>query len=144
MELPFMLVIDATIVFTGIIGTGVTKELIFSKSIKLCCPEVLFSEVEEHMREIKIFSGLSAGELSSLLDRLKKIIKPLPRFEYEKFLEQANSLISDPDDTEYLALSLALNKCPIWSNDPHFKKQSAVRVFTTKELVEFLKTKNLF
>ncbi len=64
------LVIDATILFTGLIGKGVTKEIIFSKS-------------------------------------------------------------------------LALNKCPIWSNDPHFKEQSLVRVFTTEELVEYLKSKNL-
>ena len=66
------------------------------------------------------------------------------RSKFETFLDKANKLISDPDDTEYLALSLALNKCPIWSNDPHFKEQSVVRIFTTKELVEFLKSKNLF
>ena len=144
MEHPFILVIDATVVFTGIIGTGVTKKLIFSKSIKLCCPEVLFNEVWGHMREIKIFSGLSADELSSLLDRLNKTINPLPRSEYERFLEQANSLISDKDNTEYLALSLSMNKCPIWSNDTHFREQSLVKVFTTEELVKLLKSQNLF
>src|SRR3989338_5320331 len=138
------LVVDATVVFTGIIGTGVTKEIIFLKSVKLHCPESLFNEVEEHKSRIKILSGLSSAELEELLIKLKNTIKPFPLPKYEKFLNEANKLISDHDDTEYLALSLALDKCPIWSNDPHFKEQSKVQVFTTKELVELLKTKKLF
>ena len=138
------LVIDATIVFTGIIGKGITKELIFSKSVKLHSPEALFNEVEEHKSRIKILSGLSSAELEDLLGKLKSTINPFPLSKYEKFLNEANKLISDPDDTEYLALSLSMNKCPIWSNDPHFKEQSLVKVFTTDELVKFLKSKNLF
>ena len=138
------LVIDATILFTGLIGKGITKEVIFSDFVESYCPETLFKEVEEHKSRIKILSGLSSSELNSLLDKLKTRIKSFPRSEYEIFLKQANSLVSDKDDTEYLALSLALNKCPIWSNDPHLKEQSLVKVFTTKELVEFLKSKNLF
>lgn len=137
------LVIDATVVFTGLIGKGVTKELIFAEFVELYCPEPLFKEVEEHKSKIKFLSKLSSNDLELLLDKLKTRIKPFPRSKYKEFLIQANSLVSDKDDTEYLALSLALNKCSIWSNDPHFKQQSIVRVFTTKELVEFLKTKKL-
>ena len=138
------LVIDATILFTGLIGKGVTKKIMFSKSVELCSPEALFNEAEEHKFRIKILSGLSSAELEALSDKLRDAIKTFPRSKYEEFLKEANSLISDPDDTEYLALSLALNKCPIWSNDPHLKKQTLVKVFTTKELAEFLKSKNLF
>ncbi len=55
----------------------------------------------------------------------------------------ANSIISDKDDTEYLALSLSMNGVPIWSNDDHFKKQNSVEVFTTSELVSELKAKGI-
>ena len=138
------LVVDATVIFTGIIGTGVTKEIIFSKSVKLHSPEALFKEVEEHKSRIKILSGLSSAEFEELLGKLKGTIKPFPMPKYEKFLNEANKLISDHDDTEYLALSLSMDKCPIWSNDPHFKEQSLVKVFSTEELVEFLKSRGLF
>ena len=138
------LVVDATVVFTGIIGTGVTKAIIFSKPVKLHGPESLFNEVEEHKPRIKFLSGLSSTEFDELLGRLRSAIKPYPLSKYEKFLGEANKLISDPDDTEYLALSLSMDKCPIWSNDPHFKMQSLVKVFTTEELVGFLKSKGLF
>ena len=138
------LIVDATILFTGLTGRGVTKDIIFFESIKLYCPESLFNEVEEHKSRIKFISKLPSSDLEFLLSRFKAKIITLPLSEYEEFLKEANSLISDPDDTEYLALSLALNKCPIWSNDPHFKKQSVAQVFTTKDLVELLKAKNLF
>ena len=136
--------VDATVVFTGLIGKGVTKEIIFSKSVKLHCPEALFNEIDEHKSRIKFLSGLSSTEFEGILAELKGAIKPFSLSKYEKFLNEANSLISDPGDTEYLALSFAMGKCPIWSNDPHFKEQSLIRVFTTAELVEFLKSKNLF
>lgn len=112
--------------------------------MKIFAPEYLFDELEEHLSRIKLLTSLSSSEVDFLISRLRGYITIVEKSEFEAFLHEANSLISDPDDTEYLALSLAMNKCPIWSNDPHFKEQSAVQVFTTEELVDFLKSKNLF
>lgn len=138
------LIVDSGIIFTGIIGKGVTKSLLFSKSLKIFAPEYLFDELEERLSRIKLLTSLSSSDVNSLILSLRGQINIAEKSRFEAFLDEANKLISDPDDTEYLALSLALNKCPIWSNDPHFKEQSAVQVFTTDELVEFLKSKNLF
>ena len=138
------LIVDAGIIFTGLIGTGVTKILLFSKNLRLFAPEYLFDEFKEHKARIKLISSLPPDEIGLLIGKLGESINIVEKSKFESFLDEANSLISDPDDTEYLALSLSLNKCPIWSNDPHLKKQSLVKVFTTEELVEFLKQKNLF
>ena len=134
------LVIDATVVFTGIIGKGVTKEIIFSGVIDLYTPEYLFEEIEEHKSRLSQLSKLSSEELDNLLERLKSWIKSVSRLKFEQSLKESNLLISDKDDTEYLALALSFDKMPIWSNDPHFKEQSVVEVFTTKELVDHLKS----
>ena len=138
------LVLDFGIVFTGLTGTGVTKALLFSKNIKLFAPEYIFDELKEHLSRIKALSSLSSSDVDLLTSKLRGHIKIVEKSKFEAFLDEANKLISDPSDTEYLALSLSMNKCPIWSNDPHFKEQSAVQVFTTNELVEFLKAKQLF
>lgn len=134
------LIIDATVVFTAIIGTGVTKEIIFSPEVHLSCPKFLQDEIEEHQQRLAALSKLSPKELELLLAKLMSRIESVPKKEFEKFLLPAKVLTSDKDDTEYIALSLALGKTPIWSNDPHFKEQSAVKVFTTKELVDHLKS----
>ena len=133
------MIVDSGIIFTGLTGTGITKSLLFSKSLKLFAPEYLFDELKEHLSRIKLLSSLSSGEIDSLISKLRAHIKIVEKSKFEAFLDEANKLISDPSDTEYLALSLSMNKCPIWSNDPHFKEQSIVQVFTTYELVEFLK-----
>lgn len=62
---------------------------------------------------------------------------------FENFLKKANELVIDKDDTEYVALSLAKGKLPIWSNDDHFKMQKEVPVFTTAELVSELKSRGI-
>lgn len=54
------LVIDATILFCGLMGKGVTKDIIFSEFIRLYSPEYLFDEFEEHKSRIKNISGLSS------------------------------------------------------------------------------------
>lgn len=133
------LVIDATILFCALLGKGVTKDIIFSEAVNLYAPEYIFDEFEKHKSRIKILSKLSSDELDLLFKSLKEKIEQVSRSKFEKFLKKANSLILDKDDTAYLALSLALNKRPIWSNDPHFKKQSIVKVFTTKQIVDALK-----
>jgi len=134
------LVIDATVLFTGLIGTGVTKEIIFSSKVKLYAPEYLFDEFEKHKSRIKKLSELSSDEIDLICKKLKQKIKSVPKENFDRFLKQANSLISDKEDTEYIALSLSLNKIPIWSNDPHFKEQALIEVLTTKQLVDKLKS----
>ena len=141
---PLKLIVDATVLFTGLIGKGVTKTLLFSDKLELFTPEFLFEEFREHKSRIESASSLHVKDIELLMDRLEITLNVVEKSKFEKFLEKANALIPDPNDTEYLALSLALDKCPIWSNDPHFKEQSIVKIFTTKELVEFLKSKNLF
>lgn len=42
------LIVDASVLFTALIGTGVTKDIIFSKEVTLYAPEYLFEELAEH------------------------------------------------------------------------------------------------
>ncbi len=142
--LPIKLIVDATVLFTALIGKGITKELLFSNKLKLYAPEYLFDEFKEHKARIKLLSSLSSSDIDLLINKLEGRIIIVEKSKFEKSLPKANEFISDPDDAEYLALSLSMDKCPIWSNDPHFKQQSVVQVFTTKELVELLKAKKLF
>lgn len=134
------LIVDATVLFTALTGRGVTKDIIFSNVVTLYSPEYLFEEFEEHKPRIKELSALSSNELDILFEKLKSRITPVPKKQFERFLKEANKLVTDKDDTEYVALSLSMNKTAIWSNDTDFKEQSIVKVLTTSELVKYLKS----
>jgi predicted nucleic acid-binding protein len=133
------LVIDAGIVFTGLTGFGITKKILFLKSLKLYSPKQLLEEINEHKSRILKLSSLSSDETEELFKLIKERISFVPEKSFESFLEQANSSIPDKEDTSYLALALS-KAIPIWSNDEHFKRQSVVEVFNTKELIEKLKS----
>ena len=137
------LILDASVLFTAIIGTGVTKDIMFSTEVRLYAPEYLFEELAEHRARIEKLSGLTAKDFDSLLEKLELVIKPVPKERFEGFLKEAHKIISAEDDTEYVALSLSMNKIPVWSNDMHFKKQSAIKVFNTAELVLHLKSSGI-
>src|SRR3989344_4750481 len=110
------LVIDAWIIFTALTGIGVTKKIIFLKNINLFSPSLLSGEITEHKERIVELSKLSSSEVEEVFELIKGRISFIPESSFKSFLNQANSLISDKEDTSYLALSLSKN-IPIWSND---------------------------
>jgi len=52
-------------------------------------------------------------------------------------IPEAKLLAPHLKDVEYFALALRFD-FPIWSNEKAFKKQSKVKVFSTKDLIAFL------
>jgi predicted nucleic acid-binding protein len=66
---------------------------------------------------------------------LKVVVKFIKEEEYSEFLSEARKVSPDPNDSDFFALALKLN-CPIWSEDKRLKKQSRVKVLSTRELME--------
>jgi len=133
-----LLVVDANVLFSALISGGKTADLIFCDWLQLIAPEFLFSELGEHRAELLAKSSLSEHDFNRFLEVLRERIDVIPREEFEGFLQEANELTADPDDTEYLALALRFGAA-IWSKDEKLKKgQSRVKVYPTEELVKLL------
>lgn len=140
------LVIDTNILFSFFKVYSYTRKLISNPvlNLELYSPKFTLKELEKYFEEINRKTKMNIGTFEFLKRFLPMFIKFVPLEEYRDFLEQAaKELITiDPNDVDFLALSLKLN-CPIWSNDPHFKKQSLIKAFSTKELTSKLKELNL-
>lgn len=63
---------------------------------------------------------------------------------YSCSMEEAFALMKDidPKDTPFLALALQLGS-PIWTNDNHFKELQDVVVYSTRSLIEHLRSKGI-
>lgn len=138
------LIIDATALLSVFIAKGSTPNIIFIEGVEWLAPAKLKEEFIKHIDEIIPRSSLSEYDAKELIELAFSKIGIIKAESFNKFRKEAKSLVSDPDDTEYFALSLSRNKIPIWSNDPHFKEQSVVRVFKTGELIEYLKSLGLY
>lgn len=137
-------VIDATALLSVFIARGSTPNIIFIDVADWLSPEKLKDEFVKHIDEIVPRSSLDESAIRELIELVFSEIKIIKAESFRKFRKEAKSLIQDPGDTEYLALSLSKNRIPIWSNDPHFKEQSIVPVFKTGELVKYLRSLGLF
>ena len=131
------IIIDNNILFSFMNLNSIASKILAFSELRFIAPSFIKSELEKYKEECRIKSGLSEKDFES---RKKEVESKIIFYNveiYKKFLKKAIKLIPDPDDVPYLALALSKN-FPIWSNDPHLKKQSIIEVFTTKELISLI------
>ena len=129
------LVVDANILFSVLIYSGKTEEIIFKEDIHLFAPEFLFDEFQKYKELILNKTKRESQEFDKLLTILKKRIKTMPNEETERYLTDAKRISPDPKDADYFALALKL-RCAIWSNDSALKKQDVITVYSTEDLLK--------
>jgi len=125
-----ILVVDANIIFSCLIKSGFTLEILKltkNKGYKLVTPEYVLEEIERRKDKILEYSGLSEEKVNFLLSIIFSEIEVVPVNEYREFLEEAK-LNAPVEDFPYLALALKYKKdgknVRIWSNDLEFREKS--------------------
>jgi len=132
------IIVDANKVFAAFIAEGIVHELLFSGKFKPVGPEKLLEGVEKHKDEIAEKAEKKLEEIELAIKLLEPEFKIFSRPEYTTAkLPEGLKLAPHPKDVEYFALALRFD-FPIWSNEKAFKKQSKVKVFSTKDLISFL------
>ncbi len=132
------IVLDANIIFAIIIKKGITERILFSDELHIYAPEYLFLEFKEHKRYLLNLTNRPEEEFIKLIEILERRIELIPTPEFNQYIEEAETLVPDKDDAIYLAVCLA-KKMPLWSNDNHFVHQNKVKVFTTQDLIRYLR-----
>ena len=92
------------------------------------------TEFEEYKPVILRKTKKTEKEFEILMDTFKEVIELIPTEEYKSKLNRAKEISPDPKDIDYLAVAM-VRKCPVWSNDIPLKKQKAVTVYSTEDLV---------
>jgi len=142
--LPKILVVDACILFSFFKKDSDRRRVIGELSntgCRLISPAFVFEELGRNKGRIKKFSRINDLGFAFLYSLLERMIDSFPESVYNEFLPEANRISphgrESRKDDPYFALALRFNS-PIWSDEKEFKKQSRVKVFTTRELVEYL------
>ena len=140
------LVVDANELFAGIITKGKelsswTLDILFSDDVELFAPFRLLAELEKNRDEIRTKSGFSLRDFEAFVGILKLRVQFIPLEQFLDKIPEAKELAPHLKDVEYYALALKLG-CPIWAQEKAFKKQTAVDVFSTKDLIEIKVKRN--
>lgn len=129
-----LLVLDNNALFSVMNPKSISAYLFSSIRAKFIAPKDIKSEFNEHREECLLKSKISEQEFEMRQEEVEESIDFSELLEYKQFLKKALKELPDPDDAPYLALALSTNSA-IWSNDPHLKEQSLVKVFTTGDLL---------
>ena len=134
------LVLDANILFSALIRAKDTRKLMLNEKITLFTPEFMLYEFSKHIDILEEKTALSKEVLKELLQELilESKLRTFSDSELEDFLYHAKSISPDPDDVPYFALALKLH-CGIWSNDKKLKEQTKINVYSTEDIIEYLR-----
>ncbi|WP_456478242.1 PIN domain-containing protein [Geoglobus ahangari] len=132
-------VVDTNVIISALLRDGLTRRLILLAPFEMYTVPFVRLEIEKHRKELLSRAKIESDAFELLMDAIFSRIKIVDPEFIEPFRKKAIEILRDVDiyDAPFLALAMALN-CPIWSNDGDLKKQSVVRVYTTREIVELL------
>ncbi len=134
-----IVVVDANVIFSALLGRGNTFNVFESNKIfqrfEFVAPEFLFTEIGKRMDKILAHTKLNKDEVSQIFGFLKDQINFVPASDFLDKLEEAVKI--NKKDSPYIALALKLN-CPIFSGDKRLKQQNIVKVYSPKELLDLL------
>lgn len=129
------LVVDASVLFSFFKPDSATRRLILTQELTLFTPKFVLEELDKHSEKIISSTGIDSTLYVFFRGIISGLVTVVPKGEFERMFEKARGMISDPEDIAYIALALKLG-CPVWSEDPHFTKQSEVKVFNTADLAK--------
>jgi len=135
------LVVDTSIIFAAILRDSTTRRILLSAPIEFFAPEYCFEEIREHLDEICKRNGLPVEVNMEIIQILRRHIHMIRWNDLLTSLEDAERIMAniDPDDSIFLAATLAIHCDGLWTEDLHFQEQSAIRVWRTKDLVHFIR-----
>jgi len=130
------LVVDTNILVSFFRPNPVRSIIMNSASlgIRLLTPERTIDELKKNEPDVLKYSKINSARFNEILSDLTKFIEVFPKESFREFEQEAKQLVHEKD-IPIFALALKLN-CAIWSNEPSFKQQSKLPVFSTRDMIE--------
>ena len=130
------LILDTNVILKALIRDSVVRAILLGSSHEFFVPEHAIDETKKHLRLVAEKSGLSEGETASVLVALLAHVNVIPADKVASKLREAEATISkiDAGDVPFIAAALSVDCAGIWSDDKHLKRQSRIRIWTTKDV----------
>lgn len=131
------LVVDTNILVSFFRSNPVNFIISSSNSFKLelFIPEQVKEELLKKQSDVLKYAKINSEEFNKKFSELEGLFNIEPKDSFKEFELGAKTLSPHDKDIPIFALALKLN-CPIWSNEPGFKEQSEIKVFSTKDMIE--------
>jgi predicted nucleic acid-binding protein len=134
------LTIDTNRVMAGLLKDSGSRRIILHDSFAFHAPDYIETELLKHRPYLMKKAKISETDFDILMHTLldKVILVPFEDFEHE--YDHAMHIMEsiDENDSPFLAVGLALGISGIWTEDQHFLRQDHLKVFTNRDLFEYI------
>lgn len=131
------LVVDTNILFSFFNERSRARQISVSGEVILYSPEFALKELEAHKADIIGDFSLNESQFEAIMKLLNAVVKFESEDTYSEKFQEAKEISPDPDDIDFFALALKRDRA-IWSDEEKLRRQSAVRVLTTKDVAKLL------
>ena len=133
------LVVDTNILIAALIKNSVTREILLHPNIDCFVSEFIFREIALFKKEILRKSGLSGENFKTLFEHIKEKLNFIPDEEI-RHKKKAMKIIESIDikDSVFIAIALSIENDGIWSEDKHFEKQHIIKLWKTRDIINYL------
>jgi len=139
------LVLDTNVLIAALIRDSLTREILLLPGFEFLLPEYALEELRRHRGKIARHARLKPEEVDLLLSLLMESVTVVASERIASHLKAAEALIgaADPDDVPFVALALAESNDGVWSNDRAFEGLPGIRLWTTRDLKEYLRRRGV-
>ena len=131
------LILDTNVFFSEIIKDSITRKILLYPDYEFYIPDFFLIELKKYEEYLINKTGLEKLKFKQLLNDILENIYLVPINEYSDKLIKAKEIIGNIDkkDIPFIALALSFKNNGIWTDDKHFKEQSEIKIYSTKELI---------
>lgn len=131
------LVVDTNILVSFFRDNPVKELILKSKlfGVSLYSLQYMIEELKKNKGDVIKYAEIALPEFDKRLSELLNFIKLTPEESCKEFEHEAKEISPHDKDIPVFALALKLD-CPIWSNEPAFKKQSRIKVLSNRDMIE--------
>ena len=133
-------VVDTNRILSALLKAGMDRKIISSQNIGFFTLDYVLGEINKHMAYIIEKSGLSKGEIETLLNLFMENIAIVSDKEVKSGMMEAMNIMKaiDPKDAPILACALAIPNDGIWSGDEHLHRQKRVKAWHSSDLMNYI------
>ncbi|MBI5389986.1 PIN domain-containing protein [Candidatus Woesearchaeota archaeon] len=131
------LIVDTNRIIAALLKEGTSRAIICSGKVQFFTLEYVIGEILAYKHEIIDKSKLDGNKIELLLELFLDKVEVIPDEEIKQHLQEALKIMKsiDEKDAPILACALAIDNDGIWTEDQHFRRQNAVKVWNNQEIL---------
>ncbi len=134
------LIVNTNRIIAALVKNSTSRKIIMSGKLELITPKFTLKELLKYRTYMLVKSKLSPSEFEKMFNIILSRIYFIDDVLILGKMTEAKKIMAkiDPADEIFIAAALTIQNDGIWSDDRHFMRQSAVKVYTTSDLLDFV------